>query len=138
MQFAYLQRIYILIVSPLFCFYTTLLLSCKYLQNKLVAHLNRYNCPAEDVRYIKSAIPRRKNIAFTYTAENSNTSIIGISEVSNCDELTNSIVHELNHAKIAILNKFNIDLESEAAAYLIGELAKEAHKLIKVCILTRP
>ena len=56
----------------------------------------------------------------------------------NCDELTNSIVHELNHAKIAILNKFNIDLEGEAAAYLIGELAKEAHKLIKVCILTRP
>ena len=106
--------------------------------DKLVAHLNRYNCPAEDVRYIKSAIPRRKDIAFTYTAENSNTTIIGISEVSNCDELTNSIVHELNHAKIAILNKFNIDLEGEAAAYLIGELAKEAHKLIKVCILTRP
>jgi len=106
--------------------------------NKLVAHLNRYNCPAEDVRYIKSAIPRRKDIAFTYTAENSNTTIIGISEVSNCDELTNSIVHELNHAKIAILSKFNINLEGEAAAYLIGELAKEAHKLIKVCILTRP
>lgn len=98
----------------------------------------RNNCPAEDVRYIKSAIPRRKDIAFAYTAENSNTTIIGISEVSNCDELTNSIVHELNHAKIAILNKFNIKYNGEEAAYLIGELAREAHKLIEMCILSRP
>ena len=106
--------------------------------NKIISHLNRYNCSAEDVRYIKSAIPRKKDIAFTYTLADSNISIIGISETTSCNELTNSIIHELNHVKISILEKFNIKYNGEEAAYLIGELAREAHKLIEMCILSRP
>ena len=77
-------------------------------------------------------------IAFTYTLADSNISIVGISETTSCNELTNSIVHELNHVKIAILEKFNIKYNGEEAAYLIGELAREAHKLIEMCILSRP
>lgn len=72
------------------------------------------------------------NTGFTFTNYEQKLCIVGISNASSTGELLNTTVHESKHIQSAICSYYDIDEKGEAAAYLIGELAKE------ICLVLCP
>ena len=62
------------------------------------------------------------NKGFTYTNHYTKTSFVCISETTSKDELINSIAHEAKHIMEHICVNYNIPLEGEISAYMLGEI----------------
>lgn len=57
--------------------------------------------------------------AFTYNSKEKHTSILGFNKHADTSDLLNSIVHEAEHIKQAIMQEYNIT-DNETPAYLLG------------------
>lgn len=110
-------------------------ISTKEEVKTFINYLKQHNCPARDVNRISKLIPRKKDIGVSYSVLDTNLSIIGIGHFSSCDEVLNTIIHEFDHVQNAICRKYGIDISGEEAAYIIGHLAGDVYKLIKLCNL---
>lgn len=77
----------------------------------------RHMYKAEDL--LKSGIP---NQGLTYSDKYSRHTLIVIGHASDVFECINSISHEVNHLEAHICEHFSIDMHSEEAAYLSGEI----------------
>lgn len=64
------------------------------------------------------------NKAFAYTNRKLRTSIIGINKTTDIGEMLDSIVHEIDHIQAEICEYYDVTLNSEDAAYLIGYIIK--------------
>ena len=71
-----------------------------------------------------------KNTGFTYTNFNKRKSIVGISEVSSQEQFFNTLVHEAKHVQSHICNYYQVKEDSEEAAYLIGYIVQQMHKVL--------
>lgn len=71
------------------------------------------------------------NTGFTQTDFNKKQSIVGISNVTNKSQLVNTIVHEAKHVQSHICRYYNIDEDSEQAAYLIGYIVQKMYLKFK-------
>lgn len=65
------------------------------------------------------------NCGFTYTNPDIYRAVVVIGPTSSGEEFVNTFVHELYHLAVAIAENLGLDLESEAPAYLIGDMAFE-------------
>lgn len=77
-----------------------------------------------------------ENTGFTYTDSKKKTSIVGISATSSRGELLNTIVHEAKHVQSDICSYYNVDEDSEQAAYLIGYIVQNMYKMFRYMIST--
>lgn len=73
---------------------------------------------------------------FTYTNFNERKRIVGISRTSNQEQFLNTIVHEAKHVQSHICKFYNVDEDSEDAAYLIGYIIQKMHRVFKNMIST--
>ena len=73
----------------------------------------------------------QENTGFTHTDFNKKKSIIGISISNSTEQFFNTIVHELKHTQSHICKYYNVDEDSEDAAYLIGFLIQQMYKVFK-------
>lgn len=71
------------------------------------------------------------NTGFTQTDFSKRQSIVGISNVTNKSQLINTIVHEAKHVQSHICRYYNIDEDSEQAAYLIGYIVQKMYLKFK-------
>lgn len=71
------------------------------------------------------------NTGFTQTDFSKKQSIVGISNVTNKSQLINTIVHEAKHVQSHICRYYNIDEDSEQAAYLIGYIVQKMYLKFK-------
>lgn len=78
----------------------------------------------------------KKNTGFTYTDFNKRKSIVGISESSSQEQFLNTIVHEAKHVQSHICKYYNVEEDSEEAAYLIGYIIQNMHRTFKNFIST--
>ena len=78
----------------------------------------------------------KRDVGFTYTDPEKRTSIVGIAATSSQGELLNTIVHEAKHVQSHICDYYNVPEDSEQAAYLIGFLVQNMHKVFKYMIST--
>lgn len=78
----------------------------------------------------------KKDSGFTYTDYNKRKSIIGISSTSSQEQFLNTIVHEAKHAQSHICRYYDIEEDSEDAAYLIGYIVQQMHRVFKDMIST--
>ena len=78
----------------------------------------------------------KKDSGFTYTDYNKRKSIIGISPTSSQEQFLNTIVHEAKHAQSHICRYYDIEEDSEDAAYLIGYIVQQMHRVFKDMIST--
>ena len=62
------------------------------------------------------------NTGFTYTNVNKKTSVVVIGTATSIKQFLNTIVHEAKHVQSVICEYYNINEQSEDAAYLIGWL----------------
>lgn len=72
-----------------------------------------------------------KNTGFTHTDFKKKRSIIGISPTTNQEQFFNTLVHESKHAQSHICKYYDIEEDSEDAAYLIGFIIQQMHKVFK-------
>ena len=71
------------------------------------------------------------NTGFTQTDFSKRQSTVGISNVTNKSQLINTIVHEAKHVQSHICRYYNIDEDSEQAAYLIGYIVQKMYLKFK-------
>ena len=70
----------------------------------------------------------KKNTGFTHTDFSKKKSIVGISETDSQEQFFNTLVHEIKHVQSHICKYYNVDEDSEEAAYLIGYIMQKMHR----------
>ena len=78
----------------------------------------------------------QKNKGFTYTDIYKKKSIVGISETDSQEQFFNTLVHEAKHVQSHICKYYNVEEDSEEAAYLIGYIIQRMHRAFKNMIST--
>ena len=76
----------------------------------------------------------QKNTGFTHTDFKKKRSIIGISKVTSKEQFLNTVVHEAKHLQSHICKYYEVNEDSEDAAYLIGYIVQSMFKYIKLFI----
>ena len=72
-----------------------------------------------------------KNSGFTHTNFNKRLSIVGIGKADSKKQFLNTIVHEAKHIQSHICNYYDVDEDSEDAAYLIGYIVMKMYDCFK-------
>lgn len=83
--------------------------------------------PISIIDEIYDKIGYKRNSGVTYTNFDFKTSVVCINKTSDREELMNTISHEADHVQAAICKYYNIPLDSEDAAYLIGYLVSKIY-----------
>ena len=78
----------------------------------------------------------QKNTGFTHTDFSKKKSIVGISETTSQEQFFNTLVHEAKHVQSHICKYYNVEEDSEEAAYLIGYIIQRMHRVFKNMIST--
>ena len=72
------------------------------------------------------------NTGFTFSNEDKKMSIVCISKAENEQQFLDTAVHEIKHVQSHICEYYDIDEDSEEAAYLIGYIARRMYRVIKM------
>ena len=78
--------------------------------------------PISVIDEIYDKISYELNSGVTFTNSDFKTSIVCINKASSKEELMNTISHEADHVQDDICKYYDVPLDSEQAAYLIGYL----------------
>lgn len=99
--------------SPYFC------------MEEIVSKLRDMGCEGEFMRRATDNMERgNMNSGLTYTNMATGETAIVIGKAENEAEEVNSVAHEVHHAVAHICERYGVDLASEEACYLSGELAE--------------
>lgn len=99
-------------------------------QEALIETLEKLGCSDRDIDRALE-ITESINSGFTFTDIDNQASVVCISPATTKEEWYNTLVHELKHVQSHICEYYNIEENSEDAAYLIGFLMKEFLKWLK-------
>jgi len=83
--------------------------------------------PSKSIDNIYNKIAYKFDSGVTFTNSNFRTSIVCINKTTSREELINTISHEADHVQADICEYYNIKLDSEDAAYLIGYLVSNMY-----------
>lgn len=87
--------------------------------------LHRIDCPRAVMRQSQRQIESGSyNEGFTYSNYDSKTTIISIGRVDSLAEFFNTFSHEREHLVAHIAEYHGIDMRSEEAAYLYGDITE--------------
>ena len=78
--------------------------------------------PISVIDNIYNKISYKLNAGVTFSNPEFRTSVVCINKTTSREELINTVSHEADHVQSAICNYYNVQLDSEDAAYLIGYL----------------
>ena len=78
--------------------------------------------PISVIDEIYNKISYEFNSGVTFTNSDFRTSVVCINKATSREELINTISHEADHVQDDICRYYNVPLDSEQAAYLIGYL----------------
>lgn len=92
--------------------------------------LRQLDCPREDrIKALK--VLRKKNTGFTFSNTDYKMSIVCISKATNVGQFVNTVIHEAKHVQSHICQYYEIEEDSEDAAYLIGHLVHQMYKMLE-------
>ena len=83
--------------------------------------------PIKSIDDIYNRIAYKFDSGVTFTNSEFRTSVVCINKTTSREELINTISHEADHIQTAICKYYDVPLESEDAAYLIGYLVSEMY-----------
>ena len=95
-------------------------------RDELYKALSFLDCPVSTITKALKVL-KRKNIGFTFTNSDYKMSIVCIGEASSRSQFVSTVVHEAKHVQSHICSFYDIDEDSEEAAYLIGYIAKRMY-----------
>lgn len=73
------------------------------------------------------------NSGFTYTNTKQRKSIVVIGQTDSREQFLNTVVHEAKHVQSAICDYYDVDEDSEDAAYLIGYIVMKMSSGFNFC-----
>ena len=91
--------------------------------------LTQIDCSEKEIRKAFKVL-RRKNTGLTFSNTNYKMSIVCISEATDISQFVNTAIHEAKHVQSHICEYYNIDENTETAAYLIGHLVQRMYKML--------
>ena len=87
-------------------------------------------CPLPDAEYATNVVSRYKNTGLTFSDTDSRVSFVCVSSATSYSQMVDTIVHEIKHVQSHICEYYDVDEDSEDAAYLIGYIARQIYKLL--------
>lgn len=84
--------------------------------------------PIKVIDRIYDKISYEYDSGVTFTNSDYRTSVVCINKATSREELINTISHEADHVQNAICEYYDVPLDSEDAAYLIGYLVSKFYK----------
>lgn len=97
---------------------------------EIVDSLEQLDCEDEDIRKAL-AVLRRKNTGFTFSNTDYKMSIVCIGSADNVGQFINTAIHEAKHVQSHICQYYNIEEDTETAAYLIGHIVHKMYKMLE-------
>ena len=71
------------------------------------------------------------NAGFTHTDFSKKLSIVGIGRTTSKEQFINTIAHEAKHIQSHICQYYQVDEDSEDAAYLLGYIVMKMYEVFK-------
>lgn len=91
--------------------------------------LRQVECSKRDIKKAFKVL-QRENTGFTFSNTDYKMSIVCVSKATTAGEFVNTCVHEAKHVLSHICQYYDIDEDSEKAAYIIGYLVHEMYKMV--------
>lgn len=91
--------------------------------------LSIYGCSEKMVNDTYRVLKRR-NTGFTFTNFEERTSIVCIGQATQASQFLNTTIHEAKHVQSHICQYYDIEEDSEEAAYLIGYMVSRMYKIL--------
>lgn len=91
--------------------------------------LIQLDCPEKEMRKAFKTL-RRKNTGLTFSNTDYKMSIVCIAQATDISQFVNTAIHEAKHVQSHICEYYNIDEDTETAAYLIGHLVQRMYKML--------
>lgn len=91
--------------------------------------LYEYGCPERTITETHNVLKRR-NTGFTYTNFEYKVSIVCISQATKASQFLNTVIHEAKHVQSHICLYYDVEEDSEEAAYLIGYMVSRMYKTL--------
>lgn len=102
----------------------------KYDFVEIADSLRQLDCSEKDLKKALRIL-RKKNTGFTFSNTEYKMSIVCISEATNIGQFVNTTIHEAKHVQSHICQYYNIQEDSEEAAYLIGHLVHRMYQMLE-------
>ena len=99
--------------------------------NEISSALRELECPEQYIRKALRIMSLGVNTGLTYSNTSYRTSIVCIGDANSKDQFVNTIVHEAKHVQSHICQYYDINEDSEQAAYLIGYIVQRMYKALK-------
>lgn len=89
--------------------------------------LMQLDCPTQDIDRAFEVLTKR-NTGFTFSNTDYRMSVVCISRATNIEQFVNTAIHEAKHVQSHICSYYEIDEDSETAAYLMGYLVQRMYR----------
>ena len=89
--------------------------------------LMQLDCPTQDIDRAFEVLTKR-NTGFTFSNTDYRMSVICISRATSIEQFVNTAIHEAKHVQSHICSYYEIDEDSETAAYLMGYLVQRMYR----------
>lgn len=99
--------------------------------------LHKAGAASEDIENIYGNMVSGKAKAVTYSNYSKHISIVLFNKHKNMQDYINSIVHEAEHIKQAMLAVYGVDDEGEPPAYTIGFLVMKMYRIFRRLIKSK-
>lgn len=100
--------------------------------DEILAYLRSFGCKGDNLYNANRSLKNgRKNEGLTYSNYQKRVSVLVVGQASSLDELMNSSAHEIDHLAKHIVEANGIDVFSEEASYLVGDLTQKIYTVIE-------
>lgn len=100
---------------------------------RIVDALEEIECSKDDIEKALDTLSN-KNTGLTYSDTERRISIVCISEATSPDQFISTAIHEADHVQAHICQHYNVKLDSEKAAYLIGYIVRRMYKILRIYV----
>ena len=107
----------------------------RYNIKDVIDTLQSLGCPRRDILKSTRILSTGLNTGMTYSNTNMKISLVCIGRYNSKEQLLNTVVHEAKHVQSHICSYYNIDEDSEQAAYLIGYIAQKMYKMLRIMLI---
>lgn len=98
--------------------------------------LRQLGCSIPDAEYATVVVSSFKNTGLTFSDTDSRVSFVCVSSTTSYSQMVDTIAHEIKHVQSHICEYYDVEEDSEDAAYLVGYLARRVYKFLqKILIL---
>lgn len=95
---------------------------------ELADSLYQMQCPKKDIKKAISVL-KHKNTGFTFTNNEYRASVVCIGKATDVGQFIDTLTHEVKHLQSHICQYYDIEEDTETAAYMMGHLVHKMYQM---------